>query len=578
MSGIIVGPGSPNPTTGDIAAINLVQKVLVTTGTVDQNEISFAWPQAPTPGNLLIIVASMPVVTDCFSIEAPGWSSPPAFMHAGWPSQWQGTVLWKVADASESSVTVAIGIWNVSDEGVWNFVPSPEGHPGAVGLVAMEWNGLSAPDQQAFNPGGIALAQNTIGTGATPETTDPNELVIAWVEIDPENTVTSWALSNGAPMASAFGTVHYRDVSTGASGIQQCYFDVATAVVGALGAFGATATFAASGVIPDAYILTFKSNGKPLNAQDGTVYANSTTGAMYGPYKKALSSSGKQWPVITDGGGGAPQVQSDWDATTGLGVILNKPTIPAAQVQSDWDATSGVAAIANKPSIPSGYTLPAATAAALGGVKATVNPGSQFVDGINSDGSLHFDTPSGGGGSGNVPAGGTTGQILKKNTDADYDTGWENAPSGGGAPPPSYLGPGGYGDRRGLITVTNVGAPWVNNENTLVGPLTNNVGYFSGGAVAGYFQFDFGVSVVIDEMIINMQMNTNEGVWKWQGSADGTTFVDIGTSFTISANGQHVTEINGTTTSYRYYRLTGVSGTTNSAPYMGGICFRITFG
>jgi hypothetical protein len=44
-----------------------------------------------------------------------------------------------------------------------------------------------------------------------------------------------------------------------------------------------------------------------------------------------------------------PQVNSDWNATSGVAEILNKPTIPAAQVNSDWNATSGVAEILNKP-------------------------------------------------------------------------------------------------------------------------------------------------------------------------------------------------------------------------------------
>ena len=48
------------------------------------------------------------------------------------------------------------------------------------------------------------------------------------------------------------------------------------------------------------------------------------------------------------------QVQSDWNAVSGLGQILNKPTIPAAQVQSDWNATSGLAQILNKPTITPG--------------------------------------------------------------------------------------------------------------------------------------------------------------------------------------------------------------------------------
>jgi len=48
------------------------------------------------------------------------------------------------------------------------------------------------------------------------------------------------------------------------------------------------------------------------------------------------------------------QVQSDWNQSDNQApdYIKNKPTIPAAQVNSDWDATSGVAEILNKPTIP----------------------------------------------------------------------------------------------------------------------------------------------------------------------------------------------------------------------------------
>jgi len=53
----------------------------------------------------------------------------------------------------------------------------------------------------------------------------------------------------------------------------------------------------------------------------------------------------------------AVQVNSDWNATSGVAEILNKPTIPAAQVNSDWNAVSGVAEILNKPTIPSAFTL-----------------------------------------------------------------------------------------------------------------------------------------------------------------------------------------------------------------------------
>jgi DNA-binding beta-propeller fold protein YncE len=49
-----------------------------------------------------------------------------------------------------------------------------------------------------------------------------------------------------------------------------------------------------------------------------------------------------------------PQVNSDWDATTGTAQILNKPAIPTIipQAPADWNAVSGGVRILNKPTIP----------------------------------------------------------------------------------------------------------------------------------------------------------------------------------------------------------------------------------
>lgn len=52
----------------------------------------------------------------------------------------------------------------------------------------------------------------------------------------------------------------------------------------------------------------------------------------------------------------AAQVNSDWNASSGVAAILNKPTIPAAQVNSDWNASSGPALIFNKPTLVSSWT------------------------------------------------------------------------------------------------------------------------------------------------------------------------------------------------------------------------------
>lgn len=54
-------------------------------------------------------------------------------------------------------------------------------------------------------------------------------------------------------------------------------------------------------------------------------------------------------PTIPDA-----QVQSDWNASSGMGAILNKPTIPDAQIQSDWNQSDNTKKdyIKNKPTIP----------------------------------------------------------------------------------------------------------------------------------------------------------------------------------------------------------------------------------
>lgn len=98
------------------------------------------------------------------------------------------------------------------------------------------------------------------------------------------------------------------------------------------------------------------------------------------------------------------QVQTDWDATSGLGEILHKPdlsiyaesadlatvattgsyddlldkpSIPAAQVNADWDASSGVAEILNKPSL--------ATVATTGDYDDLSNKPSIPAAQVNSD-------------------------------------------------------------------------------------------------------------------------------------------------------------------------------------------------
>ena len=124
-------------------------------------------------------------------------------------------------------------------------------------------------------------------------------------------------------------------------------------------------------------ISNYNDNG-PVEAKDGINVANGkplqVAGAAgtSGDYLKSTGSSvvWTTFPTIP-----AAQVNSDWNATSGVAQISNKPTlatvatsgsyndlsdkpsIPAGQVKSDWNSTSGLSQILNKPTLFDGaYT------------------------------------------------------------------------------------------------------------------------------------------------------------------------------------------------------------------------------
>jgi hypothetical protein len=115
------------------------------------------------------------------------------------------------------------------------------------------------------------------------------------------------------------------------------------------------------------------------------------------------------------------QVNSDWNATSGVEEILNKPTIPAAQVNSDWNATSGLAEILNKPTLATGsvtsvdLSMPAAFSVSGNPVTTSgtlaVSAAGVATQYIRGDGQLaNFPTSSGGGASVNYYLNGSVSQ------------------------------------------------------------------------------------------------------------------------------------------------------------------------
>ena len=75
------------------------------------------------------------------------------------------------------------------------------------------------------------------------------------------------------------------------------------------------------------------------------------------------------------------QVNADWNATSGVAEILNKPSIPAAQIQSDWNQTNNASLdyIKNKPTISNGISH--ATASGTDTYTATITGVTSYADG-----------------------------------------------------------------------------------------------------------------------------------------------------------------------------------------------------
>lgn len=139
-----------------------------------------------------------------------------------------------------------------------------------------------------------------------------------------------------------------------------------------------------------------------------------------------------------------------------------------------------------------------------------------------------------------------------------------------------YANTGGTGNRTAIITVTH-GGNWNDQNGSSINSLidatqtTNSGQYLDNAQVITstyYVRFQFQTSKVIDEAkLYHAGSGTNQpgGVWKWQGSADASSWTDIGSSFTLEGTSPTITnnQLSGNTSDYIYYRLLGVSGVGN---------------
>lgn len=131
----------------------------------------------------------------------------------------------------------------------------------------------------------------------------------------------------------------------------------------------------------------------------------------------------------------------------------------------------------------------------------------------------------------------------------------------------SYANTGGTGSRTGIITASTT-ASLGGSSGPVARLVDGNKATGSGNAiwvapgqlVTMSFTFDFGsgASKVIDEAKWYQDISAAQnGVWKWQGSNDNSSYTDLSATFVLNgvSTGSVIGNLSGNTTGWRYYRL-----------------------
>ena len=264
------------------------------------------------------------------------------------------------------------------------------------------------------------IAELTGGSGTLPQDISELQNRVSVLEsslANLDNYVVTSVLLEGARF-----TVNLRNLSTGA--VQTSVLDLPIASEQYPGLITAEDFTKLEGIEEGAQV-NVQSDWNESAADSGAFIKNK-------PSLAAVATSGNYNDLQNKPTIPAPQVNSDWNASSGIAQILNKPNLapvatsgsyndltdkPSApeipdQVNADWNATSGVSQILNKPNlatvatsgqyndlegkpaIPPAVTLPG------------VNVVDSFPDSVSGiqDGTVYIVPGSGGGGSGVTPS------------------------------------------------------------------------------------------------------------------------------------------------------------------------------
>jgi hypothetical protein len=98
---------------------------------------------------------------------------------------------------------------------------------------------------------------------------------------------------------------------------------------------------------------------------------------------------GQVWGIIENGGGGSTsQVNSDWDATSGVAEILNKPNLTIYEEKADKGVASGYASLDGAGLVPLSQ-LPLSTALVNKGAWNAATNTPTLIDGVGTNGDFY---------------------------------------------------------------------------------------------------------------------------------------------------------------------------------------------
>jgi hypothetical protein len=140
----------------------------------------------------------------------------------------------------------------------------------------------------------------------------------------------------------------------------------------------------------------------------------------------------------------------------------------------------------------------------------------------------------------------------------------------------SYANTLGTDNRTGTITVTLAGvSTGAGTASQLVNGSSSNEFWWNSGSGAT-LTFDLGTAKVIKQARWKQSNSSTHGTFKWQGSLDGTSYSDIGGTFTLGGTTVQIhTSLIDNATAYRYYRLTQTAGTTSASPFLQEVEFYV---